>query len=66
MRPAHIHFIVERPGYERLVTHIFVRGGEYLETDAVFGVKEDLIADFVRDGNSWRCQFDICLKKSDG
>jgi hydroxyquinol 1,2-dioxygenase len=66
MRPAHIHFIVERPGYERLVTHIFVRGGEYLESDAVFGVKEDLIADFVREGNSWCCQFDICLKKSDG
>jgi hydroxyquinol 1,2-dioxygenase len=66
MRPAHIHFIVERPGYERLVTHIFVRGGEYLESDAVFGVKEDLIADFVRDGETWKCRFDICLKKCDG
>jgi hydroxyquinol 1,2-dioxygenase len=66
MRPAHIHFIVERPGYERLVTHIFVRGDKYLETDAVFGVKEDLIADFIRDGDRWRCEFDICLKKSDG
>lgn len=66
MRPAHIHFIVQRPGYERLVTHIFVKGGEYLESDAVFGVKEDLIADFVRDDEAWKCCFDICLKKSDG
>jgi hydroxyquinol 1,2-dioxygenase len=66
MRPAHIHFIVERPGYERLVTHIFVRGGEFLDTDAVFGVKEELIADFVRDGDAFRCHFDICLKKING
>jgi hydroxyquinol 1,2-dioxygenase len=66
MRPAHIHFIVEMPGYERLVTHIFVRGDKYLDNDAVFGVKEDLIADFVRDGDAWRCNFDLCLKKSNG
>jgi catechol 1,2-dioxygenase len=66
MRPAHTHFIVELPGYERLVTHIFVRGGEYLDSDAVFGVKEDLIADFTRDGDAWRCHFDICLKKCGG
>lgn len=63
MRPAHTHFIVERPGYERLVTHIFVKDGEYLGSDAVFGVKEDLIADFTRDGEAWRCHFDICMKK---
>lgn len=47
MRPAHIHFIITMPGYERLVTHIFVEGDEYLDSDAVFGVKNSLIADFV-------------------
>jgi len=66
MRPAHIHFIAEKAGYERLVTHIFVRGGAYLESDAVFGVKEELIGDFVREGESWRCHFDLCLKPKHG
>lgn len=45
-RPAHIHFIVSAPGYESVTTHVFVRGGKYLESDAVFGVKESLIIDF--------------------
>ena len=47
MRPAHIHFMIEAPGYERLVTHIFVAGDEYLASDAVFGVKDSLVVDFV-------------------
>ena len=46
MRPAHIHFMVTAPGYQRLITHVFVAGDEYLGTDAVFGVKPSLIAEF--------------------
>jgi hydroxyquinol 1,2-dioxygenase len=46
MRPAHIHFMVTAPGYRRLITHVFVAGDEYLGTDAVFGVKPSLIAEF--------------------
>lgn len=55
-RPAHIHFIVSAPGYEPVTTHVFVRGGEYLESDAVFGVKESLIIDFARHDNPQRAK----------
>ena len=48
MRPAHLHFMVSAPGYQTLVTHLFVRGDPYLESDAVFGVKDSLIVDFAR------------------
>ena len=48
MRPAHVHFMVGAPGYGTLITHVFAEGDEYLDTDAVFGVKETLIAPFVR------------------
>lgn len=48
MRPAHVHFRVSAPGYETVTTHVFASGDEYLDSDAVFGVKESLIADFVR------------------
>ena len=46
MRPAHLHFKVDAPGYRTLITHIFVAGDPYLDRDAVFGVKESLITDF--------------------
>ena len=45
-RAAHLHFIVEAPGYDRIVTHIFTPDCPYLAEDAVFGVKSPLIADF--------------------
>ena len=45
-RPAHLHFMVSAPGYEKLITHIFTPDCPWLKDDAVFGVKESLIADF--------------------
>ena len=48
MRPAHLHFMVSAPGYETVVTHLFVKGDPYLESDVVFGVKDSLVVDFRR------------------
>jgi hydroxyquinol 1,2-dioxygenase len=45
-RPAHVHFMIAAPGYETLVTHVFVAGDQYLDSDAVFGVKNSLISEF--------------------
>lgn len=45
-RAAHVHFIVTAPGYAPVITHIFPPDCQYLPEDAVFGVKQDLIADF--------------------
>jgi hydroxyquinol 1,2-dioxygenase len=45
-RPAHIHFLVEAPGYRRIITHLFQRGDQYLDVDVVYGVKQQLIVDF--------------------
>ena len=42
-RPAHIHFMISASGYRTLVTHLFLDGDKYLESDAVFGVKPSLI-----------------------
>ena len=47
-RPAHIHFMLSAPGYQKIITHLFKRGTEYLENDVVYGVKQELIADFHR------------------
>jgi len=45
-RAPHVHFMIAKPGYRTLVTQLFVRGGEYLDSDTVFGVKDGLIVDF--------------------
>jgi hydroxyquinol 1,2-dioxygenase len=47
-RPGHIHMIVSAPGYQAVATHLFVNGAPYLDSDAVFAVKDSLIVDFER------------------
>lgn len=47
-RPGHIHMIVSAPGHLPVTTHLFVAGGDYLDSDAVFGMKESLVARFER------------------
>ena len=37
--------------YETVVTHLFVEGDPYLESDAVFGVKNSLVIDFRRNAS---------------
>jgi protocatechuate 3,4-dioxygenase beta subunit len=44
MRPAHVHFLVNAPGYQPLITHVFMAGDKYLDSDVVFGVKDELVA----------------------
>jgi len=51
MRPPHLHFWITARGYKPLITHLFVKGGKYLDSDAVFGVKPELIVDFKKDAN---------------
>lgn len=45
-RPAHIHFLINVPGYEPLITHLFQEGSDYLDSDVVFGTKQELVVRF--------------------
>ena len=56
-RPAHVHFMIEAPGYRTLVTHIFRSDDEYLESDVVFGVRSSLIADMPQHAAGQRPPF---------
>ena len=48
-RPAHLHYMLQAPGYEKLVTHVFRSDDQYLDSDAVFGVRSSLVSDWVRN-----------------
>lgn len=63
-RPAHMHFLVHAKGFESVTTHTFVAGDPWLESDAVFGVKDSLVVPFTRiEGGDtlWRSEFDFVL-----
>jgi hydroxyquinol 1,2-dioxygenase len=74
-RPAHVHFLIASPNYETLVTHVFAADSPYLDSDTVFGVKDTLIREFIREtagvapdgiamSRSWRrLSFDFGLKE---
>lgn len=75
-RPAHLHYIVTAPGYDQLTTHIFDPDDDYINSDAVFGVKESLLAEFRKvediaaseklgfEGPYWEVEFDFVLARS--
>jgi hydroxyquinol 1,2-dioxygenase len=46
MRPGHIHMIVSAPGHHPITTHLFAAGSEYIDSDAVFGVKDSLVTQY--------------------
>ena len=61
-RPAHLHFMIEAPGYERLITHVFRDNDRYLDSDAVFGVRQSLVADWVKQSDGvYSLNFDFVL-----
>jgi hydroxyquinol 1,2-dioxygenase len=45
-RPSHLHFIVHAKGYRTLVTEVFPSDDPYLDEDAVFGVRSDLVMEY--------------------
>ncbi|MBN9032149.1 MAG: 6-chlorohydroxyquinol-1,2-dioxygenase [Rhizobiales bacterium 63-7] len=74
-RPAHLHFILKADGFETLTTHIFDPDDPYINSDAVFGVKESLLAEFRRvddaerarqlefEGWFWEVEYDFVLAR---
>jgi len=57
-RPAHFHFVVSADGYHPVITHLFDSESKYLDSDAVFGVRDSLVVDMT----GGRCEFDFMLR----
>jgi hydroxyquinol 1,2-dioxygenase len=64
MRPGHLHVWLHAPGFKDLITHVFDRKSDHLYDDAVFGVRESLIVDFVEDeSGELATRFDVILDR---
>ncbi len=64
-RPAHVHFMIKAEGFQTLVTHLFVRGDNYLDSDAVFAVRDSLVIDFkANEHGGVAAHFDFVLARN--
>ncbi len=48
MRPAHLHFLIYKPGFKTIASQVYTNDDPYLETDSQFGVTRALIGDYVK------------------
>jgi hydroxyquinol 1,2-dioxygenase len=64
MRPGHTHMWVKADGFKDLITHVFDSDSDYLEEDAVFGVRPSLVRTFTPDSaGELATTFDIVLDR---
>lgn len=61
-RPAHLHFMIEAPGHETLITHVFRNDSDYIDSDAVFGVRQSLVSEWREQADgSYLLEYDFVL-----
>ena len=65
-RPAHLHFMVSKPGYQVLITQFFADDDERLDTDVTFSVVESLVGCFRKHGEGdsahYTVEYDLVLQ----
>lgn len=65
MRPAHLHFLIVKPGYKTIASQVYDARDPNLETDSQFGVTKALLGDFVRRGEGYELEFTFVLEPGD-
>lgn len=61
-RPAHLHFLIHKPGFKTIASQVYDPDDPHLETDSQFGVTRALVGDFRRDGEHYRLEFTFVLE----
>jgi catechol 1,2-dioxygenase len=62
MRPAHLHFLIHKPGFKTIASQVYDPDDPHLETDSQFGVTRALIGEFRRSGEGWALEFTFILE----
>jgi catechol 1,2-dioxygenase len=62
MRPAHLHFLIHKPGFKTIASQVYDPDDPHLETDSQFGVTRALIGRFRRSGEGWALEFTFTLE----
>ena len=65
MRPAHLHFLIYKPGYKTIASQVYDPEDPHLETDSQFGVTRALIGNFVRIAEGYRLEFTFRIERGE-
>ena len=65
MRPAHLHFLIHKPGYKTIASQVYDPEDPHLETDSQFGVTRALIGNFVKTPDGYRLEFTFQLERGE-
>ena len=65
MRPAHLHFLIHKPGYKTIASQVYDPADPHLETDSQFGVTRALIGNFVQTPDGYRLEFSFQLERGE-
>ena len=62
-RPAHLHFLIYKPGYKTIASQVYDPADPHLDTDSQFGVTQALIGDYRKqpDG-SYSLEFTFAIE----
>lgn len=60
-RPAHLHFLIYKPGYKTIASQVYDPEDPHLETDSQFAVTEALIGDFRKAGDGYTLEFTFVI-----
>src|SRR5688572_930616 len=63
LRPAHLHFLIHKPGYKTIASQVYDPEDPNLETDSQFGVTKALIGDYRKEtAESYSLEFTFVLE----
>jgi protocatechuate 3,4-dioxygenase beta subunit len=64
-RPAHVHFLIHKPGFKTIAAQVYDPSDPNLETDSQFGVTRALIGNFVKTDQGYSLEFDFMLEQGE-
>jgi catechol 1,2-dioxygenase len=63
MRPAHLHFLVYKPGFKTIASQVYDPEDPHLDTDSQFGVTRALIGNYAKRGDgSYALEFTFVVE----
>jgi protocatechuate 3,4-dioxygenase beta subunit len=62
MRPAHLHFLIHKPGFKTIASQVYDPEDPHLETDSQFGVTKALIGNFQKVGSEYQLSFSFVIE----
>ena len=64
-RPAHLHFLIYKPGFKTIASQVYDPEDPHLETDSQFAVTEALIGNYVKNANEYSLEFTFVIERGE-